>query len=128
MSWPCLLSGSFFCFVLLTYERIDESYFNRKTLEIDHFRVLSALANAPSMNYFLWFPSNTSGATPLARSKGCVKIHAFEVKRVSLLQISKLHGSKHILETQSLVAEAAPAVLKWSGQEVGGAMSSGGCG
>ena len=26
------------------------------------------------------------------------------------------------------VAEAAPAVLKWSGQEVDGAMSSGGCG
>ena len=25
-------------------------------------------------------------------------------------------------------SEAAPAVLKWSGQEVGGAMSSGGCG
>ena len=25
-------------------------------------------------------------------------------------------------------AEAAPAVLKWSGQEVGGAMSSDGCG
>ena len=25
-------------------------------------------------------------------------------------------------------SEAAPAVLKWSGQEVGGAMLSGGCG
>ena len=28
----------------------------------------------------------------------------------------------------SYITEAAPAVLKWSGQEVGGAMSSGGCG
>ena len=27
-----------------------------------------------------------------------------------------------------VLAEAAPAVLKWSSQEVGGAMSSGGCG
>ena len=32
------------------------------------------------------------------------------------------------LQQSETRAEAAPAVLKWSGQEVGGAMSSGGCG
>ena len=31
-------------------------------------------------------------------------------------------------EQYDCVVEAAPAVLKWSGQEVGGAMSGGGCG
>ena len=35
--------------------------------------------------------------------------------------------SNTVFKTDS-TTEAAPAVLKWSGQEVGGAMSSGGCG
>ena len=34
----------------------------------------------------------------------------------------------NMLANHNMLAEAAPAVLKWSGQEVGGAMSSGGCG
>ena len=37
--------------------------------------------------------------------------------------------AKHVTRSRwAHQAEAAPAVLKWSGQEVGGAMSSGGCG
>ena len=112
MSWPCCPDRGFFVF--LTYERIYESYLNRKTLEIVHFIVRSqtffcssrlffiSIADAPTMNYSCRFPSNqscsckrnttaifsgvfadenTSGATPLARSNGCVKIHAFEVER-----------------------------------------------
>ena len=42
--------------------------------------------------------------------------------RVQLLNLSLA------TETSYSYTEAAPAVLKWSGQEVGGAMSSGGCG
>ena len=42
---------------------------------------------------------------------------------VWLVAISVPKGMCHNVTTG-----AAPAVLKWSGQEVGGAMSSGGCG
>ena len=43
---------------------------------------LLALAEAPTINCSWRFPSNTRGLTPLMCSKGCVKIHAFEVERV----------------------------------------------
>ena len=43
-------------------------------------------------------------------------------------KIAEVYSCARTKTTAIITPEAAPAVLKWSGQEVGGAMSSGGCG